>query len=728
MSTTLTLPVSGMTCASCVRRVEKALLAVPGVTAAEVNLAAQSARVMFQDEQTNAQALVDALNAAGYEARVPTPDAPPAPDSRDEDRARRAAFLALFVSAPLLFGMAAELLGRHDWMLSGWGQFVLASLVQFGLGWRFYRGAVKALRSRTGTMDLLIALGTSAGWGLSVWHLLRAPAGSAPPLYFEASSLIIAFVLLGKWLEARARRETLVAIRALQALRPATVTLWRDGAELTVAVAQVMRGDVLVVRPGERIAADGVVESGAASIDESMLTGEPLPVDKHAGDTVTGGTLNRDGHLRVRVVAVGTETVLARIVRLVETAQGSKPPIQRLVDRVSAVFVPVVLGVAALTFLLALGAGLGAELALLRAVAVLVIACPCALGLATPAALMAGTGSAARLGILIRDAQALELAHRVDTVAFDKTGTLTLGRPELDAVIAEDETQSLKLAAALSQGSEHPLAMALLARAGGVATEVSGFRALAGRGVAGQVQGRELVLGNRRLLTESGLELGRLSGQAEALERAGHTLSFLAETAPARRVLAVFGFSDTPKPEAADALAGLRALGIRTVLVTGDGPGAAGAVAEALGMDEVHASLLPDDKCAVLAGWRAKGAVVAMVGDGINDAPALAAADVGMAMGNGTDIAMNTAGITLMRGDLRLVPAALTLSRRTWRILQQNLFWAFAYNVIGIPLAALGYLSPVLAGAAMAFSSVSVVANALRLRRFRPEPLSREQA
>lgn len=757
----LDLGIGGMTCASCVGRVERALRKVPGVQDATVNLATESARITYTvPDGTDAaalQALVRrAVRNAGYEPRAA--DATDAP----EDASPWAGFLpvavGLALSAPLVLPMVGDLFGQH-WMLPAWVQFLLATPVQFILGARFYKAGWAAAKALSGNMDLLVAVGTSAGWGLSMWLWLTAPTdhpGNVPHLYFEASAVVVTLVLLGKWLEARAKRQTTAAIRALHALRPDVVHLLSKTGEVDVPVAEVMVGDRLVVRPGERIPADGVVTEGQTQVDESMLTGEPLPVARELGGRLTGGSINGDGRIVMQVQAVGSETVLAQIIRLVEDAQAAKAPLQRLVDKVSAVFVPVVLGLALITLLGWLWAGAGTEAALIHAVAVLVIACPCALGLATPAAIMAGTGVAAQHGILIKDVQALEVAHRVDTVAFDKTGTLTVGQPRLVALeLAEgaDEAAVLAAVAGVQSGSEHPLARAVVAAAAqrGMAPEAAdGVRAVPGRGTEGVVQGQTWHIGSLRWMQELGVPVlpaaagegtanaGPLAQRALALQQEGFTVSAVAGPTPqGLRVLALLAFGDEPKPGAREALAALKARGIRTVMISGDNRGAAEAMARRLGLDpaagEVMAEVLPGDKAAQIqllqrgnaanvksgAGSAPQPCIVAMVGDGVNDAPALAAADVGMAMGNGTDVAMHAAGITLMRGDPMLVAAALDISHRTVSKIRQNLFWAFAYNVAGIPLAALGYLSPVVAGAAMALSSVSVMANALLLKRWR---------
>ena len=770
--------VGGMTCASCVARVERALQKVPGVASVSVNLATESARVAFDEAAAQAAGLP--ADAAGRLARISRavrdagylPRAADAVMQADTDASPWAGFgpvaLGLALSAPLVLPMLGDLFGRH-WMLPAWVQFLLATPVQFWLGARFYVAGWHAARALTGNMDMLVALGTTAGWALSVWLWLTAHEGHAPHLYFEGSAVVVTLVLLGKWLEARAKRQTTAAIRALHALRPDVAHLLAWDGEKDVPVAELLVGDRVAVRPGERFPVDGVLLEGQSQADESMLTGEPLPVPKEAGDRVTGGSINGEGHVTMTVRAVGGETVLARIIRLVEDAQAAKAPIQRLVDQVAAVFVPVVLVLALATLAgWMLWGAASFETALIHAVAVLVIACPCALGLATPAAIMAGTGVAARHGILIKDAQALEQAHRACVIAFDKTGTLTLGQPQLVTLQARDasglsaaetrvaaDSPWLAEAAGLMAGSEHPLARAVLLAAqshglGGL--PASGVRAVPGRGSEGTVAGRRYQMGSLRWMHELGADLGPLQALAEARQAAGYTVSVLAEATESGCVgRALLAFGDQPKPGAANVLAALRARGLRPVMISGDNRGAAEAMARRLGLHpeagEVLADVLPADKAAAvtalhggqldaagppqggegpLGGQRTTrsgergGHTTIMVGDGVNDAPALAAADVGIAMGNGTDVAMHAAGITLMRGDITLVLAALDISGRTVAKIRQNLFWAFAYNVAGIPLAALGFLNPVVAGAAMALSSVSVMTNALLLRRWKP--------
>jgi P-type Cu+ transporter len=735
MTTTLTpdteldIGIEGMTCASCVSRVEKALAKVPGVSAATVNLATETARIHFAPSEQIEAKLRRAVRDAGYEpvaanAVIDTPDASP-----------WAGFMpvaiGLALSAPLALPMFGDLFGKH-WMLPAWAQFALATPVQFILGARFYKAAWGAVKALTGNMDLLVAIGTTAGWLLSIWLWLNAEPDEMVHLYFEGSAIVITLVLLGKWLETRAKRQTTSAIRALHALKPEIAHVIGLDGEIDVPIAEVLVGDKLVVRPGERLPVDGVLLEGHSQVDESMLTGESVPVSKEPDSALTGGSINGDGRLVMQVKAVGSETVLSHIIRLVEDAQAAKAPIQRLVDQVSAIFVPVVLGIALVTLLGWYFTGHSFEFAVIRAVAVLVIACPCALGLATPTAIMAGTGVAAKYGMLIKDAQALELAHKVDVIAFDKTGTLTMGKPRLTAfVLAEastDEAQLLSIAASLQSGSEHPLARAVVDAAKARDLPVpspDNVRAVPGRGSEGEVGVDSYLIGSLRWMQELNIDLGALTDRAVDLQQQGATVSAMAQRTTAGLTLkALMAFGDEPKPGAKEALALLRQRGIKTIMVSGDNRGAAEVMARRLGLrpeeGEVMSEVLPGDKAALIAKLKEGGHTVAMVGDGVNDAPALAAADVGMAMSNGTDVAMHAAGITLMRGDPALVAAALDISDRTVAKIRQNLFWAFAYNVAGIPLAAFGFLNPVVAGAAMALSSVSVMSNALLLKRWKP--------
>ncbi len=710
-ATHLSVGVSGMTCAACATRIEKVLRRLPGVAEANVNLATEVARVDGDARVTRA-AVEGAIHKAGYGVRAESGE-------RDDGGAARRELIGILAGAVLTVPLVAPMLGAladTHVMLPAWWQFALALPVQAWLGAPFYAGAWKALRGGTANMDVLVALGTSAAFGLSLYLMLNGEVH----LYFESAAVIIVLVRLGKWLESRAKRRTLQALAALESLRPTEALVRRAGGDEIVPIAALRGGDLLVVKPGARIAADGTVSEGRSAVDQSLLTGESRPVDVEAGDHVIGGAINGDGLLFVRVTAVGAESMLSRIVRMVAEAQGAKAPIQRLVDRISAVFVPAVLAVAVLTVAGWVVAGHGWEAAILHAVAVLVIACPCALGLATPTAIMVGTGVGAKNGILIRDAVALETAGATTIMAFDKTGTLTIGRPTLSDIVpapglAPDE--ALALAAALQQGANHPLAHAVVEAAGALQVPAaSDLVTLPGRGIGGKVGGRDLVLGNARLMRERGLDLAALDAAASRLLAQGNSLSYLAE---GDRVLALLAFGDAPKPGVKQALAALRELGIKSLMLTGDNAAAARHLAGEIGLDDVRAELLPQDKVQAVTDLRAAGQVVAMVGDGINDAPALAAADLGIAMATGTDVAIETAGIALMRGDPLLAPAAIALARATKRKIVQNLVWAFLFNVLGIPLAAFGGLTPIIAGAAMAASSVTVVTNALSLNRWR---------
>jgi Cu+-exporting ATPase len=719
----LELHLTGMTCASCVSRVEAVLERLPGVRSVQVNLATEQAAVRLTAGAVGSSDLVAAVERAGFGASLKTTDAAreKALEEDAERRLRREGWMVLGAAAlslPLIGQMILMLLGAPV-QLPAWGELALATPVQFIFGFRFYLAAGKALRAGSGNMDLLVALGTSAAYFFSLYQM-----GSGGDLYFEAAAVVITLVLLGKWFETRAKRGTTRAIRALMELRPETARVLRHGSEVELPIAEVVSGDTVIVKPGERLPVDGCVLSGASAVDESLITGESLPVAKGEGDSVVGGSINGTGLLRIEATTVGAASTLARIIRLVEGAQASKAPVQKLVDRVSAVFVPVVVTIALLTLIAWWGIGGDFETALVAAVSVLVIACPCALGLATPTAIMVGTGAAARAGILIKDAQALEAAHKIDAIVLDKTGTLTEGHPKVTDVVAlaGDGDALLALAAAAQSASEHPLARAVLDRAeesGLVPAAVDDFTSLTGKGLTARVEGSALGLGNRALMADLGVATATLEAEASDLEAGGRTVMWLAALEPEPHLLGLIAVADPLKPAATAAVAHLHRLGIKTVMMTGDNQRTAQVVADEVGIDEVVAGVLPEQKAAEVARLQGTGRRVAMVGDGINDAPALAAADIGIAMGTGTDVAMETAGITLMRGDPSLLADAVGVSRATYTKIRQNLFWAFIYNIIGIPLAALGLLSPVIAGAAMAFSSVSVVSNSLLLRRWR---------
>lgn len=747
----ISIDIEGMTCASCVGRVEKALAKLPNIEAATVNLATEQARIRLKQASPGiSQQIIDVIQKAGYGAKQSTPPGQAKSPHIHSFWSADGLGLVLFslaLSAPLILPMLLMPLGIH-WMPSGLWQLALASPIQFILGWRFYKSGWKALMSGAGNMDLLVALGTSAAYGLSVYQLFF---GDPHALYFEGSAVIISMVLLGKWLEVRAKKQTGEAIRALHALWPDharvlkttdDTSLSNEAAELQhhtkLPLEQVLPNDLVMVLPGERIPADGLVVLGSSHVDESLLTGESQSIKKEIGDSVIGGSLNGEGLLVIKVRAISTESTLAKIIELVETAQTQKAPIQRLVDQVSAIFVPAVLGIAIATGLI--NAYLLGDMseAILRAVSVMVIACPCALGLATPAAIMAGTGVAARAGILIKDPQVLELAHRIQLVAFDKTNTLTEGRPTLISVDAHSGLNLqaiIALAAGLQTASEHPLAKAVLidAKARSITpTACTQMQAIPGVGIEGRPltgdwQGQLVRLQSAASL-ESHPQYLDLSAQVSRLFLAGYSVSVLTAASQGDQsplLLATFAFGDAVKPQASAAVKQLHAMGIQTVMLSGDNHAAANYVGERIGIDTVYAQVLPAKK----ASWierlkhnpKGERQWVAMVGDGINDAPALAMADVGIAMATGTDVAMQAAGITLMHGNPTLVASAIDVSKRSWNKIRQNLFWAFAFNVIGIPLAALGYLTPAIAGSAMALSSLFVLTNALLLGLWKPK-------
>jgi Cu+-exporting ATPase len=704
-----------MTCAACAARIERTLNRIEGVDA-NVNFATETAQVAVRQGAATVESLIAAVQRAGYDARLHEVGV-----IADHEADRRAAFrqflLAAVFTAPFVVDMAWMFTGATHHLVPGWVQLLLATPVQFVSGARFYRGAWHALRGGAANMDVLIALGTTIAYAFSAAVVLW---GLDHHVYFEAAAVVITLVILGKWLEARAKARTSAALRSLARLQPQVAWLETPEGPREVPVDEVRRGDVYVVRPGDSVPVDGEVLDGASSIDESMLTGESLPVPKAAGAKVFAATVNGAGLLKCRATGVGRETVLAGIVRLVALAQGSKAPVQALADRVSAVFVPAVVAVAVLTFAVWLVLG-SFEAALVRAVAVLVIACPCALGLATPTALMVGIGRAARAGILIRNATALERAGAMTTLLVDKTGTLTEGRPGVTRVVpvpGVTEAELLRVAAALERASEHPIARAVRERAeaGGVVAALPGeFRAVAGKGVVGVVDGVPARLGTPEFVAEVGMPFD--AAEVAGLREAGETV--VAVAAGGRRLGAIL-VADRLRPTAKEAIARLRALGVRLALISGDHEATARAIAAQAGIEAFRAGVLPAGKAEEVAARRKAGEVVGMAGDGINDAPALASADVSFTLAGGTGVALDTADVTLMRDDLRAIADAVDLSRRTVAKVRQNLFFAFIYNVLGIPLAALGLLSPVIAGAAMAFSSVSVVSNSLLLGRWRP--------
>ncbi len=750
---TIELPITGMTCASCVRNVERALSRTPGVLSVSVNLATEKASVTYLPGSVRRADLVQAVEKAGYGvldlAGAAAPEDAERQARRAEiDRQRRLVLIGALFTIPLfVLSMARDLLmaslagaaGGHSmamklaadpalaWLLwPGWPWVfgLLATPVQFIVGRQYIVGAVKAARNRSANMDTLIAMGSSAAYLYSVAVLAGMALGLSAVIgdhvYFETAAVILTLITLGKLLEARAKGRTSEAIKSLMGLAPKTATLLRDGQEIEVSIDEVMQGDVLVVRPGERIPVDGIVLEGRSSVDESMLTGESLPVNKSVGSQVIGATVNKQGRLVIEATRVGAQTALAQIIRLVEQAQGSKAPIQRVADRVSGVFVPIVLVLAALTFAGWLVIGqVGFVEAMVHTVAVLVIACPCALGLATPTAVMVGTGRGAEMGILFKSSEALENAQRLQVVALDKTGTITRGEPSVtDVLPAEGFSRDalLRLAAGAERGSEHPLGQAVVqaAQDAGLApAQPEGFEAESGRGVRAQVEGRQVLVGSPRYLREQGIDLAAVEPQIEALQARARTVVAAAVDG---RAAGVLGIADTIKDGSREAVAALQVLGLEVVMVTGDNRLTAEAIAAEVGVRRVLAEVLPSQKADAVKSLQTEGKRVAMVGDGINDAPALAQADVGIAIGTGTDIAMEAADVTLMSGDLRGVVRAISLSKATMRTIYQNLFWAFIYNIILIPVAMLGLLVPMLAAAAMAFSSVFVVSNSLRLR------------
>ncbi len=709
---TVKFDISGMTCAGCAGRVEKALSGAPGVVSASVNLALENASVTYYPAEVDTGTIAEASNDAGYPAHLHEDHVEAPSSNRDVWEMG----IAIALTLPLVAQMVAMWTGI-GFHLSPWMELALATPVQFIIGRRFYKGAWHALKARAGNMDQLVVVGTSAAFFYSLYLLLTQGMAAKGHLYFEAAAVVITLVLLGKFLESRAKASASAALRQLMALRPDEATVLRDGVEQQVPIDQVRLGDVVIVRPGERVAVDGAIIEGESELDESLLTGEPMPVARHVGDAVIAGAINGSGLLRVETRKIGSDTTLARIADLVEQAQVGKAPIQRLVDRVAGIFVPVVLVIAVVTFGVWLAIGGGVEGALTAAISVLVIACPCALGLATPTALVAGTGVAAKHGILIRNIEVLERARDIDTVVFDKTGTLTMGKPEIVEMKPLDGTEEdlLRVAASLQSGSEHPLGKAMVAAAearGLTLSAPKGFKASIGAGVEGSVDGAKVMIGRQAYAAD-----GADAALADDMLDKGQTVVWVSRDG---EVLGLIGLADTVRDSAKQAVKALHDRGIKTLLLTGDNQATADLIAAEVGIDEVRAEMRPLDKVKGIKALVKEGRKVAMVGDGVNDAPALAEADLGIAMGSGADVALETAGFVLMRAEPTLVGASLDIAQATARKIRQNLFWAFIYNIIGIPIAAMGLLNPALAGAAMAFSSVSVVSNALLLKRWRP--------
>ena len=746
------LPITGMTCANCATTIERVLNKLDGVVSANVNLATEKATVEYIAGVIGQADLIAAIERAGYgvvavEAEQNLEDVEQAARQAEISDQTRKFWVGVAFALPLfLLSMGRDfgvlgMWGHQPWM--NWLFLALATPVQFYVGWDYYVGGFKSLRNGSANMDVLVAMGSSAAYFYSLLVTAGLLAGSGLHVYYETSALIITLIKLGKLLEAKAKGRTSAAIKKLMGLRPKTARVIRDDQELDIPIQQVLVNDIVIVRPGEHIPVDGIVLDGTSAVDESMLTGESMPVDKKMGDSVIGATINRQGLLKVQASAVGTETVLSQIIRLVEQAQGSKAPIQRLADRVAAIFVPAVIVIALLTFAVWLFAGMGFTASMIRMVAVLVIACPCALGLATPTAIMVGTGKGAELGILFKNSEALEQAQKLQAIVLDKTGTVTMGQPIVIQVVVAphvigldclpnqvlDENTLLSLAASVERGSEHPLGQAIVDaadRRGLPVAALQNFEALPGYGATADVAGCTIALGNLRLMHRQGADVGPMLTHIERLQREANTVIIAALNG---QVVGVIGLADAVKDGSADAIRELKNQGLRIIMLTGDNARTAQAIGQQLGIDEVIADLLPQAKTAEISKLQAQRISVGMVGDGINDAPALAQADVGFAIGTGTDIAMEAADVTLIRGDLRNVPKAIRLSRATLGIIRQNLFWAFFYNIILIPIAAgalypIGYapeflrqLHPILAAAAMAFSSVTVVMNSLRLRR-----------
>lgn len=725
----VTLNIEGMSCANCAATIERGLNGNAGVTSANVNLSTEKATIHYNVGSVKTSELMRIVDNLGYKASRADEE------TRDEDgirkekelkRLRIELFTAIILSAPLLLNMILMVFGVHISLLqSPYFQLALATPVQFVIGAKFYRNAFYALKAKSANMDVLIAMGTSAAYFYSLYNMFFGAkmSGENPHLYFESAAIIITLILLGKYFEAVAKGKTSEAIKKLMGLAAKTAMLMVDGQEKEVPIDEVVMGDIIVVRPGEKIPVDGVIMEGNSAVDESMLTGESIPVDKKAGDFVVGASINTLGSFTFKATKVGKETMLAQIIKMVEDAQGTKAPIQKIADRVSGIFVPIVIGIALVTFLVWYFIVGNATAGFISMVSVLVIACPCALGLATPTAIMVGTGKGAENGILIKGGEHLEQAYRIDTIVLDKTGTITKGEPEVTDIISLGEMtdeEILGVAATAEKRSEHPLARAIYEKGKQTLTSVQDaddFKAIPGQGVKATVDKKTVLLGTRKLMTEQAIDYAPYEKQIAELEDQGKTAMLMAISGKMTGIIAV---ADTIKSTSKQAVEELKELGVDVYMLTGDNQKTAQAIAKQAGIENVIAEVLPDKKAETVMGLKKQGKIVAMAGDGINDAPALASADVGIAMGTGTDVAMEAADITLMRGDLTAIPASIRLSKKTMGKIKQNLFWAFFYNIIGIPVAALGFLNPMIAGAAMAFSSVSVVSNSLSLKRFKP--------
>ncbi|QQY79829.1 Cu+-exporting ATPase [Keratinibaculum paraultunense] len=716
-----TLLIEGMSCAACSARVEKALNKVEGVIKANVNLATNKAIVEFPSGVVEDRDLIEAVKKAGYKAKVEIEkDMHRGKKLREQEiKSLKTSFIiSAILSVPLFSAMFFHMAGIDNILTNGYFQLLLATPVQFIIGYRFYKGAFNSLKGGGANMDVLVSMGTSAAYFYSVYNLFNG----IHEYYFEASAVVITLVLLGKTFEAIAKGKTSEAIEKLMKLQPETARVIKDGVEVDIPIEKVEVGDVIIVRPGEKIPVDGIILEGDSSIDESMITGESIPVDKTEGDQVIGGTINKFGSFKFRATKVGKDTALSQIIKLVEEAQGSKAPIQRLADKISGIFVPIVMGIALITFLIFYLVKGSFDTGLMNAVAVLVIACPCALGLATPTAIMVGTGKGAENGILIKSGEYLEKIHKMDTIVLDKTGTITKGEPEVTDIISLnslDEYELLKIAATVEKASEHPLGKAIVRKGEEellLLAEVDDFIALPGKGLKATFEGKTVCIGNRKLMDEFNISIKTGEEELYRLESQGKTAMLIAID---DKLVGIIAVADKIKENSKKATKDLKDMGLEVYMITGDNKRTANAIAKEVGIDNVLAEVLPEDKANMIEKIKSEGKIVGMVGDGINDAPALVTADIGFAIGTGTDIAMEAADVILMRGDLNSIVTAIKLSHSTMKIIKQNLFWAFFYNSIGIPFAALGYLNPMIAGAAMAFSSVSVVSNSLRLKKFK---------
>ena len=715
-----TLLVEGMTCAACSARVEKVLSKVEGVVKANVNLSSNKATVEFPSGVVDENALIAAVEKAGYKAQIQREaDLDREKQMREKEiKSLKTSFImSLILTAPLVAAMFFHMAGQMNILTNGYFQWALATPVQFIIGYRFYKGAYHSVRGGGANMDVLIALGTSAAYFYSIYNLFNM----VHEYYFEASAVIITLILLGKLFEAIAKGKTSEAIKKLMGLQPKTARVIRNDSEMDIAIEDLLIGDIIVVRPGEKVPVDGIIVEGSSALDESMITGESIPVDKKEGDQVIGATINKFGAFKFKATKIGKDTVLSQIIRLVEDAQGSKAPVQRLADKISGIFVPTVLVIALVTFLIFYFSG-DFNAGLINAVAILVIACPCALGLATPTAIMVGTGKGAENGILIKSGEHLERAHKMDAIIFDKTGTITKGEPEVtDVEVLNDfdENELLRVAGSVEKTSEHPLGQAIVGYAEAqlvMLKDADSFAAVPGKGLKAKFEGRDVLIGNRKLMNDGDLDLTGIEEKISTLEEQGKTAMLIAVEG---RLAGIIAVADQIKKTSLAAIKELQGMGLQVYMITGDNERTAKAIASQVGIENVLADVLPEHKASKVEELKSQGRHVGMVGDGINDAPALAAADVGFAIGTGTDVAMEAADITLMRGDLSGVVTAIRLSHRTMKTIKQNLFWAFFYNSVGIPFAALGFLNPMIAGAAMAFSSVSVVTNSLRLRNFK---------